>query len=213
MQGISDSGRIERAAFHTFHQESGTVQFKEKNASNIGSSTAGSRKALRATVAAASTLASLLVSASALAAGQDAGLKWSEDPTSHCKFVAPESLGDGPKYWTGSCSNITSIATGVGMILARNGNQAGPAFYGEVRAGVPIIGVVDDGNGYRAGLFDGKEIGNSRESERVDIDDSFEVAVVAAKRVSEDYKRQGNTASAKHYLAVAKTLDKQLDRD
>ncbi|OWT73717.1 MULTISPECIES: hypothetical protein [unclassified Achromobacter] len=188
------------------------MRFKEKNASKIGSGMAGSRKALRATVAVASTLASLLVSTSALAAGPDTGLKWSEDPTTHCKFVAPESLGDGPKYWTGSCSTITSIATGVGMILARNGNQAGPAFYGEVRAGIPIIGVVDEGNGYRAGLFDGKEVG-LKDSERVDIDDSFEVAVVAAKRVSEDYKRQGNTASAKHYLAVAKTLDKQLDRD
>jgi len=83
----------------------------------------------------------------------------------------------------------------------------------EMRAGIPIIGVVDDGNGYRVGLFDGKEIGTAKESERVDIDDSFEVAVVAAKRVGDNYKREGNTATAKHYLAVAKKLDEQLNRD
>lgn len=186
------------------------MQFKQRNASRINSGTA-----LRATAAIACALASALAlaSTSVLAAGSDAGLKWSEDPTTHCKFVAPESLGDGPKYWTGPCSNVSSVATGVGMMVARTGSQAGPTFYGEVRAGTPIIGVVDDGNGYRAGLFDGKEIGTAREAERVDIDDSFQVAVVAAKRVSEDYKRQGNTASAKHYLAVAKKLDEQLNRD
>lgn len=180
------------------------MQSKENSVSKIGSGIA---------IRVASALAFVLASTSVLAAGSDAGLKWSEDPTTHCKFVAPESLGDGPKYWTGPCSNITSLATGVGMIVARTGSQAGPAFYGELRAGRPVIGVVDDGNGYRAGLFDGKEIGTAREAERVDIDDSFQVAVVAAKRVSEDYKRQGNTASAKHYLAVAKKLDEQLNRD
>ncbi|WP_233236565.1 hypothetical protein [Bordetella sp. LUAb4] len=185
------------------------MQIKDKNP---GERSTGSRTNLRAIVALAA-VSIAMASTSALGAGSDASLKWSQDPTTHCKFVAPESLGDGPKYWTGPCSNITSIATGVGMIVARKSNQAGPAFYGEVRAGIPIIGVVDDGNGYRAGLFDGKEIGSAKEAERVDIDDSFEVAVTAAKRVSDNYKREGNTASAKHYLAVAKKLDEQLNRD
>jgi hypothetical protein len=167
------------------------------------------RLALRATVA----LASVLLSTTALAAGQSGDLKWSQDPTTQCKFVAPASLGDGPKFWTGTCSNVTQIATGVGMIVARTGKQAGPTFYGEVRAGVPVIGVVDDGNGYRAGLFDGKEIGNEKEAERTDIDDSFEVAVVAAKQVAENYDREKNAASAKHYRAIAKQLQTQLERD
>lgn len=150
---------------------------------------------------------------SSVAADASSSLKWSTDPSTQCRFVAPDSLGDGPKYWTGFCSNVTSVATGVGMIVARNENKAGPAFFGELRAGVPIIGVVDDGGGYSAGLFDGSEIGASKEAERVDIDDSFEVAARAAKMVSEHYAQQKNTGSARHYQAVAKQLASQLERD
>ncbi|WP_191577310.1 MULTISPECIES: hypothetical protein [Achromobacter] len=150
---------------------------------------------------------------SAGAAEASASLKWSTDPSTQCRFVAPESLGDGPKYWTGFCSSVTGVATGVGTIVARTANQAGPAFYGELRAGVPIIGVVSDGAGYRAGLFDGKEIGTSKEAERVDIDDSFKVAERAAKQVSAYYAQQKNTASAKHYQGVAKQFASQLERD
>lgn len=150
---------------------------------------------------------------SAESAEANSHLKWSTDPTTQCRFVAPDSLGDSPKYWTGFCSNLTNVATGVGMIVARKEKHAGPAFFGELRAGVPVIGVVSDAGGYRAGLFDGKEIGASKEAERVDIDDSFEVATRAAKRVSEYYAQQKNTASAKHYQAVAKQFSSQLERD
>jgi hypothetical protein len=153
------------------------------------------------------------MSVSSEAAGASSNLKWSTDPTTQCRFVAPDSLGDGPKYWTGFCSTVTKVATGAGMIVARKGNQTGPAFFGELRAGVPIIGVVNDGDGYSAGLFDGKEIGVSKEAERVDIDDSFEVAARAAKLVSEYYSQQKNTASAKYYQGVAKQFSTQLERD
>lgn len=154
-----------------------------------------------------------LMSVSSAAADSSPRLAWSTDPTTQCRFVAPESLGNGAKYWTGFCSNLTHVATGVGMIVVRKENQAGPAFFGELRAGVPVIGVVSDGDGYRAGLFDGKEIGASKEAERVDVDDSFKVAAQAAGMVSEYYDQQKNTASAKHYRAVAKQLASQLERD
>jgi len=162
-------------------------------------------------IASSLVCAAMPVWAGAVEAG--ASLKWSTDPSTQCRFVAPESLGDGPKYWTGFCSGVTSVATGVGTIVARTANRAGPAFYGELRAGVPIIGVVSDEAGYRAGLFDGKEIGASKEAERVDIDDSFKVAERAAKQVSAYYAQQKNTASAKHYQSVAKQFASQLERD
>ncbi|MEN4921997.1 hypothetical protein ABE485_25245 [Achromobacter spanius] len=150
---------------------------------------------------------------SSMAADASSNLKWSTDPSTQCRFVAPDSLGNGHKYWTGYCSTVTHVATGIGMIVARKDNQAGPAFFGEVRAGVPVIGVVDDGDGLRAGLFDGKEIGAAKEAEQVDIDDSFTVAVRAATMVSEHYAQQNNTGSAKHYQGVAQQFASQLEGD
>jgi hypothetical protein len=171
------------------------------------------QNARRMSLGAGLGLVCAMLSATVGAVEPATALKWSTDPSTQCKFVAPESLGEGAKFWTGPCSTVTRVATGVGMIAARNGSKAGPAFFGEVRAGVPIIGVVDDGNGYRAGLFDGNEIGAAKEAERVDVDDSFEVAARAAKMVSAQYAKEKNAASAKHYQAVAKQLDSQLNRD
>ncbi|MFB2605672.1 hypothetical protein ACE04B_27495, partial [Rhizobium phaseoli] len=31
-----------------------------------------------------------------------AELQWSQDPGSHCKFVAPSSLTSGPTFWIGA---------------------------------------------------------------------------------------------------------------
>ncbi len=157
--------------------------------------------------------AAAIWSASVHAADRNADLKWSKDASIECSFVAPASLGDGPKSWIGSCPGGSEAkATGIGMLRTRNGDKPGPAFYGEMRAGVPIIGVVDDGNGYQAGLFANGDIGLG-DQEKQDVTDSFEFAVIAAKRVSEHYAAQKNAASAKYYKDVAKKLDKQLDAD
>lgn len=160
------------------------------------------------------TLAAICALGSTAVLAADAkDLKWSVDASNQCTFVAPASLGEGAKQWIGSCSNLDHKATGIGMIIARNGAKSGPAFYGELRAGVPIIGVVDLPDGYQAGLFSGRDIGDAKESEWTDINDSFDVAVRVAKRVSEHYKQEKNAASAKHYAEVAKRLDAQRPGD
>jgi len=156
------------------------------------------------------SIAAILLSASALADGPDASLTWTKDASSQCSFVAPASLTDAPKQWIGACAN--GKATGIGMIRARTGNQAGPAFYGELRAGVPIKGVVDLDGGYRVGMFSGREIGEG-DTQWQDRLDSFKVAVRAATMVSEHYAKEKNTASANYYRTVAKQLDAQLDED
>ncbi|MDR6815317.1 hypothetical protein J2X76_000471 [Neorhizobium sp. 2083] len=136
------------------------------------------------------------------------GLAWSKDPTSHCEFVAPLSLTAGPTYWTGACPG--NKASGPGMLRRRDGDRAGPAFYGEMRAGVPVIGVIDD-EGYRVGRFKAGDIGGDAELDPQVRLDAFRAAAKAAREVSGRYAGQGNAASSRHYETIAKQLDMQIE--
>lgn len=159
----------------------------------------------------------VLASATALATGPDTGARWSKDPASGCQFVAPVSLPGDATSWIGACT--AGKASGLGMLRARVDGQAGPAFYGELRDGVPVNGVVDarvgDEGGYRAGRFVDGDIGAAPAAGQAwqDGHDGFEVAVRAARAVSEHYAGADNAASARHYRAVADALDSQLGRD
>ena len=152
-------------------------------------------------------------SVEALASGPDAapaaqaGLTWSQDPTTKCRFVAPRSLPAGPTYWTGDCPG--GKANGLGMLRRRDGGQAGAAFYGEMRAGVPVIGTIDD-DGYVVGKFaDGDLVQDSLEPQ-VAID-SFRVAAKAARAVSARFRAQNNAGSAQLYAKVAEQLEMQVE--
>jgi len=139
---------------------------------------------------------------------QAGGQKWSKDPTSQCEFVSPVSLTAGPTYWVGECT--ANKATGFGMLRRRDGNQAGPAFYGEMHAGVPMIGVIDN-EGYRVGRFKDGDIGGDAELEFQVRMDAFEAAARAAREVGSRYTKQGNQASARLYEGVAKQLEEQIE--
>ncbi|MGY5812287.1 hypothetical protein ACXHXG_31865 [Rhizobium sp. LEGMi198b] len=134
---------------------------------------------------------------------------WSQDPASHCKFVIPTSLTIGPTFWTGAC--VDGKASGAGMLRRRDGDRIGPAFFGQMRDGVPELGVVDLGDGYRAGKFSGDDIGDQTDLEPQVRIDAFRIAADAARRVSSKYAAEKNSASAKHYEAIAKTLDLQIE--
>lgn len=144
------------------------------------------------------------------AAGQSGGgFAWSQDPATRCQFVAPASLTPGPTTWSGACPG--GKASGLGMLRRRDGARAGFAFYGELREGVPRIGVVDFGGGYQAGMFENGDIGLAAEiAPQVRID-AFLAAARAARAVSARYSAEGNAASARHYEAVAKTLEQQIE--
>lgn len=139
---------------------------------------------------------------------QGNGQKWSKDPASRCEFLPPASLTTGPTYWVGECS--ASKATGFGMLRRRDGDRAGPAFYGEMQAGVPTIGVIDN-EGYRVGRFKDGDIGGGAELEFQLRTEAFEAAIKAAREVSSRYARQGNQASARLYEEVAKQLEAQIE--
>ena len=134
---------------------------------------------------------------------------WSQDLVSHCEFVAPASLTNGPAFWTGAC--VDGKASGAGMLRRRDGNRAGPAFFGRMKHGLPEIGVVDLGDGYRAGTFSDDDIGGGAELEPQVRIDAFRIAAEAARKVSAKYAAEKNSASAQHYDEIAKTLELQIE--
>lgn len=95
------------------------------------------------------------------------------------------------------------------MLLRRNAGRPGSAFYGEMRAGVPVIGVIDDGGGYRVGRFIDGDLG-PKDMEGQEVTDAFMAGVRGARAVSARYAGQKNFASARHYAAVAKKLDTKI---
>ncbi len=152
--------------------------------------------------------ASLWLTAPVQAQAPSDGLKWSSDPGSHCEFVSPSSLTTGPTYWIGACPG--NKASGLGMLRRRDGNHPGPAFYGEMKAGLPVIGVIDD-EGYRVGLFKNGDIGDHDELDPQVRLDAFRAAAKAAEEVGKHYTKQGNAASSRHYQAVAQQLEEQIE--
>lgn len=138
------------------------------------------------------------------------GQQWRKDPASQCAFVAPRSLGTAPVFWTGECK--AGKAEGKGMLRARQGSIAGPAFFGELRGGVPVMGAVDLDGGYRAGRFMDSDIG-TEDGDRQTSDDAIALAMGVARSISETFASAGNAASAKHYADVAARFEQQLQAD
>jgi hypothetical protein len=136
-------------------------------------------------------------------------LHWSQDPGTHCKFVAPASLTSGPTFWIGSC--IDGKASGEGMLRRRDGGQAGPAFFGRLKKGIPEIGVIDLAEGYRAGSFRDGDIGGGAEPDPQNRIDAFRMAAGAARSISVKYAAENNAGSAHLYEELAKTLELQTD--
>ncbi len=167
-------------------------------------------RALRATLGGAAVAAFVAASSAVSAAGPGAEMRWLQDPATGCRFVAPASLAAEPIHWTGGCPG--GKASGLGMLRSRTGAKAGHAFYGELRDGVPVIGAIDFDDGFRVGRFVDGDIG-TRDTEWQQRHDGFEAALRAARRVGDHYAAQNNAASARHYRAVAKKLETQLEGD
>ncbi|TBZ42125.1 hypothetical protein E0H68_22005 [Rhizobium leguminosarum bv. viciae] len=138
-----------------------------------------------------------------------ADLHWSQDPGSQCKFFAPASLTSGPTFWIGAC--VDGKASGEGMLRRRDGDRPGPAFFGRMKDGVPQIGVVDLGDGYRAGSFSDGDIGGGAEPDPQNRIDAFRIAAEAARSVSAKYAGENNAGSAQLYKELAKTLELQTE--
>lgn len=139
---------------------------------------------------------------------------WLKDPASGCQFRAPRSLPSGPTYWIGACPG--GKADGLGVLRRRDGADAGEVFYGELKDGVPAIGVIDTARGNQGGLIAGRwkdgDLTTGEDSVWQDNTDAFTAASKAAQAASAVFKAQNNEASARYYAQQAKMLDEQMDR-
>ncbi|MCR0981210.1 hypothetical protein [Roseomonas populi] len=154
----------------------------------------------------ASFLALLL--AAPLSAEEPGRADWARDPGTGCRFQAPASLASGRVFWTGDCVN--GQATGHGMLRRRDAAGAGAAFFGEMREGVPVIGVVEVEGGYEVGRYRAGALG-SNSMDFQERTDSFRAAARAARAVAARFAAAGNPGSAAFYEGVAKRLELQED--
>ncbi|OWV82448.1 hypothetical protein ATY77_00775 [Rhizobium sp. R634] len=166
-------------------------------------------RAIRKLPAIAPIVLAAIVSFHAPSRAAQADLHWSQDPASHCSFVAPASLTTGPTFWIGAC--VDGKASGEGMLRRRDGDKAGAAFFGRMKDGIPEIGVVDLTDGYRAGSFSDGDIGGQADPDPQERIDAFRIAAEAARMVGAKYAAEKNAGSARHYEELAKTLEQQND--
>jgi hypothetical protein len=130
-----------------------------------------------------------------------------KDRTTGCGFRQPPEWQPYTANWTGPC--IGGVADGLGVLRVYNQSQAVTAFYGRMREGRMVTGVIDGANGYLAGRFDDSALVKS--DDRDTFIAAFRDASAAANAAGEVFQSQGNAASAKYYRDKAKQLEAQMN--
>ena len=134
---------------------------------------------------------------------------WAADPATGCRFELPRTLAGGNVFWTGDCPR--GRASGLGMLRRRNGSTAGAAFFGELKSGVPTIGVIQMPGGYEVGRYQDGDLTSTR-SRELDFPErleAFRTAAQAARAVAAKFVVAGHDRSAAFYANVARQLDEQ----
>lgn len=160
---------------------------------------------MRQAAAAACLLAALLSAAPAWAA--DATPAPAMAGLSGCRFVPPAGWAAAGTRWMGGCAG--GRAQGRGLMREYQGGRVLRSFYGTLQAGKPVRGVIDLGDGYRAGSFQGDTMVTS--SDRAELIKVFDEAAAAARQAAESYRKARNTSSARYYQDKAKQLAEQID--
>lgn len=149
-----------------------------------------------------------LAAASALAAvgGPAQAAPLQIDRTSGCRLMAPRSMPQGATAWIGACA--AGLAQGPGVVRVTGSPGRAPAiFYGTMRAGRPVRGVIE--------TTEGLEIGDFRDGEMIELPDDpnagikqFHDAVQGAEAAARHFKAVGNVASAAFYRSKADLIDR-----
>lgn len=134
-----------------------------------------------------------------------AGSPAQAQPGAGCAFSAPDVLDRPSARWYGPCRSGT--ADGSGVLRSTGGGYR--AFYGIMKGGEPVLGVVEGPGGYRAGRFAGGKAVPS--SERQDFIEAFRAGAEAADALARSFRTERNAASAKFYADKANALRNQLD--
>ncbi len=128
------------------------------------------------------------------------------DRASGCRLMAPRAMPAGATAWIGACA--AGLAQGPGVVRVTPARGRAPVlFYGLMRAGRPVRGVIDAGEDWMIGDF--------RDGERVDVRDDpdagikqFRAAVLGAEVAARWFAAKGATASAAFYRAKAVQIDR-----
>ena len=124
-----------------------------------------------------------------------------------CAFEPPDGWDREATRWDGPC--VGGRAQGSGVLKEYRGQEVRRLFFGEMKDGAPVLGVIDQPEGYVAGRFsEGRQIGSDA---RQDYIRAFDAAAKAAQHVSTRFSQSGNEASARFYEGKAKALREQMD--
>ncbi len=129
-----------------------------------------------------------------------------------CRATPPALMPAGAWTWIGPCPN--GVAQGRGVLRVVRPRTAPSLFFGEMRHGRPLIGVmVIDGRGwYPAWRFDARLAARFDPSgDRRRSIATFDIAAAGAREASRRYRAQGNAASARFYENKAHELEYALD--
>lgn len=124
-----------------------------------------------------------------------------------CRFATPNGWDARQVRWTGDCH--AGLAQGLGTLRAIKGKQVLQVFYGSLKNGQPVLGVIEQTGGYRAGRFERGALVN--DGERNTLIQAFEEASAAARQVAQRHQAGGNPASARFYRQKASVLAQQMD--
>jgi hypothetical protein len=126
---------------------------------------------------------------------------------SACAISLPEGWVQSAVRWDGTCH--AGVADGLGVLKEFSGKNVKRLFFGLVKNGELMSGVIDQQDGYIAGSF---ERGRRVQSEdRQTVISAFDKAAAAAEEAAKRFEKAGNKASSRFYQAKAKSLQEQLD--
>jgi hypothetical protein len=131
------------------------------------------------------------------------------DRATGCHFLRPADLASGPTAWFGECRGGRAEGPGVLRVLRQEG---GPRFFfGTMVAGRPRCGVVtqDNNDDVIAWRFDGARA--VEPADRTQTASIYQAAAAGAAAAAEQFRVQGNVASAKYYAGWSHTLSTALD--
>ena len=165
------------------------------------------RPAIAALLLAAAASAPAQPIAAPVASGTAASAPASLIGPARCRFAVPAGWDTRQVRWTGDCRD--GLAQGLGTLRALQGNKVLRIFYGRLKDGQPVLGVVETDGGFQAGRFEnGLAV---QDGERNTLIRAFETASAAAAEVAQRYQAGGNPASARYYRQKATQLAQQMD--
>ena len=124
-----------------------------------------------------------------------------------CRFEVPSGWHGVDVRWTGSCK--AGHAEGRGVLRQFSDGRVQRLYFGSLVAGRLRLGVIEQVDGYVAGQFAAAKVVAG--ADRNMLIKAFDEASAAASSVAENYRREGNVASARYYQERAKQLAEQLD--